>query len=86
MLSSEGLTDDQLRTVFNDQLAAMLAGREQCVPDGIGLDEKTAAALEAVGAAAPNPPATIIQAARVEFGKQLDGTHVAEHHAAQIGG
>lgn len=83
MRSSETISDNELRQIFTAQLALMTAGDTRRVPSDAGLDDRTIDALEAVGAAAPNPPATLIEAARIEFGKQLDGTHFDELYAEQ---
>ncbi|OYN80426.1 hypothetical protein [Mycolicibacterium sphagni] len=63
-------TDAELRATFKTVLADAIKGAG--VPEGVGLDQHTTEALLDVDAAAPNPPASLIQAARVAFGKQLD--------------
>ena len=65
----------ELTQVFNNLLANPATGD---VPDDSGLDDQTAAAIERVWAAGPNPPPALVDAARQELGLQLDGTHAAE--------
>lgn len=48
---------------------------------GSYLTEQTAAALERVERASPDPDPAVIAAAREEFERQLDGTHAAETKA-----
>lgn len=48
---------------------------------GSFLTEQTAAALERIARARPNPDPTLIAAALEEFERQLDGTHAAETKA-----
>ena len=69
--------------------AELRANFEQLLADGppfpteTGLDEQTFDAIIRVWAAAPNPPAALIDAARREFAAQLDGTHEREARARE---
>lgn len=51
------------------------------VPSDMGIDTETAQAINAVAEAFPNTDARLIQNARKEFAKQLDGTHLEERRA-----
>ncbi|KUH84617.1 hypothetical protein AU187_18885 [Mycobacterium sp. IS-1556] len=62
-------TSDELRAAFEHALADAIAGK--AVPDGIGLDDETIAALLAVDAAAPNPSPELVRLARNEFEELL---------------
>ena len=62
---------------FNRILDDIVAGRISGVPDDTGLDEQTIEVLELL-AAQPDKIAADIAACRVEFARQLDGTHDVE--------
>lgn len=70
-------TEAELRATVDD----LLASPQDDIPDGLGLDEGTRAAIERVWAAGPNPPDSLVAAARHEVGLQIDGTHAEEAQA-----
>lgn len=70
-------TIKQIEDNFNRYLQdAIDIGR--AVPSDMGLDAETSLAINAVAEAFPNTDARLIQNARKEFAKQLDGTHRQE--------
>lgn len=73
MLSGGPLTEQQIRQAFERVLADVLAGG--LVPIGVGLDSQTCDALGRVGADGSDE---VIQAARDELERQIDGTHAKE--------
>lgn len=69
---------------FNDVLDRIVAGELERVPSDTGIDQQTIDVLNLL-AAQPDPktPADI-EACRIEFGRQLDGTHAEEEDAALL--
>ena len=63
---------------FNEYLIRAIVKGECCTGCGCRVDHQTMAAIDRVAAAHPDPDPTLIRAARAEFAKELDGTHVAE--------
>jgi hypothetical protein len=73
----ERLSPKRIEANFNFFLQeAIDVGRR--VGSSSGLDEKTRLAINAVSEAFPNVDSSLIQNARKEFAKQLDGTHRQE--------
>lgn len=73
-------TPKEIEDNFNRYLQdAIDIGR--AVPSDMGLDTETSQAINAVAEAFPNTDARLIQNARKEFAKQLDGTHRDERRS-----
>ena len=66
---------------FNEYLIRAVVKGEFCTGGGAMVDRQTMGAIDQVAAAHPNPDPALIRAARAEFAKELDGTHVAEDGA-----
>ena len=66
---------------FNEYLMRAVVQGECCTGCGCWVDHHTMAAIDRVAAAHPNPDPALIRAARVEFAKELDGTHAAQDGA-----
>lgn len=71
-------TDEQLRQTFTGILTAMSKGELNFCPTGTGLDEQTVSALNRYAISDKLPTDEV--AARTEFARMLDGTHLAEYH------
>lgn len=80
MSRSQPPTEQELRDSFDALMAAPPADNGD-MPTETGLDSQTIDAIKRVWAAAPNPPAALIAAARHEFDMQLDGSHAQEADA-----
>lgn len=65
---------------FNRTLDRILDGTYTRVPSETGLDQQTIDALNSL-AAQPDKTPSDIEACRIEFGRQLDGTHAEEDDA-----
>ena len=66
---------------FNEYLIRAVVSGEFCTGGGAMVDHQTMGAIDQVAAAHPDPDPALIRAARVEFAKELDGTHAAEDRA-----
>ena len=66
---------------FNEHLMRAVVQGRSCVGSQSWMDGRTTIAIEKVAAAHPNPDPALIEAARAEFAKQLDGTHRLEEKA-----
>jgi hypothetical protein len=80
-MRSAPATAAELRAVFDGLING--PGENADVPDGSGLDDETAAAIERVWAAGPNPPHALVAAAREELQLQINGTHAREAAARE---
>lgn len=69
-----------LRDTFERVLTGVLDGSMAAAPECNGLDEQTRAALNAL-VGVKTRRASKILAARTEFVRQLDGTHLEQSHA-----
>lgn len=69
-----------LRNTFERALTGILDGSMAAAPECNGLDEQTRAALNAL-VGVKTRRASKILAARTEFVRQLDGTHLEQSHA-----
>lgn len=75
------LSRKEIENNFNQMLQeAIDIGKHAFVTD-TGLDTETRVAINAVAEAFPNPDPKLIQNARKEWAKQVDGTHVRERLA-----
>lgn len=66
---------------FNEYLIRAVVKGEFCTGGGAMVDHHTMGAIDRVAAAHPDPDPALIRAARVEFAKELDGTHAVEEGA-----
>lgn len=66
---------------FDSALARAINDGETVAPCGSWLDGETLFSLRKVAAAFPDPDPALIEAAREEFGRQLDGTHAVRRQA-----
>lgn len=66
---------------FDRALALAVNDGQTVAPCGSWLDQETLLSLQKVAGAFPDPDPALIEAAREEFGRQLDGTHAARRQA-----
>jgi hypothetical protein len=77
-------TQPEIIDQFNTLLDDMVDGRITHCPNETDIDQQTQDVLNLLGGAPmPKLPADI-QACRIEFGRQLDGTHAAEEEEAMM--
>lgn len=77
-------TSEELTTTFNDVLDRIVRGDLQRVPSDTGIDQQTIDVLNALAAQPDRTLPTDIAACRIEFGRQLDGTHAEEDSEAML--
>ncbi|MGN2639482.1 hypothetical protein ACTD5D_25620 [Nocardia takedensis] len=72
-------SDEELRANFEELLASVRGGGG--LYSESGLDMETEETLWAIARAHPNVPDSLVEAARAEFARQLDGSHAAAREA-----
>ncbi len=78
----EPLSDKDIQDNFNRLMDEALSIGASGIRSDTGLDIETMQAIDHVAQAYPKPNLVLIQNAKKEFAKQLDGTHMRERARA----